>query len=191
MLHAENSANVDRSSAAWTIEQVVWVTKSNSAAFGRLRLSSVKVESMPSPTLVPGNNDRAAAASSSTVGFSGRLEPGCQDFRSEALETTIESRGSRPLRRVQEMLSRQHRQGRRCQLALNWGLIDSWCKSAPYSGIILARSNSTPARPYTARLRVFSLLICPSVCPLLQGSDIAFRTASKSWRIVFAKRCIA
>ena len=71
------------------------------------------------------------------------------------------------------------------------GLIDSWCKSPSYNGIIRARSNSTPARPYMARLRVFSLLICPSVCPLLQGSDIAFRTASRSWRIVFAKRCIA
>ena len=71
------------------------------------------------------------------------------------------------------------------------GLINSWCKSPSYNGIIRARSNSTPARPYMARLRVFSLLICPSVCPLLQGSDIAFRTASRSWRIAFAKRCIA
>src|ERR1700735_4741295 len=64
------------------------------------------------------------------------------------------------------------------------GLIDSWCKSLSYNGIIRARSNSTPARPYMARLRVFSLLICPSVCPVLQGSDIAFRTGSRSWRIV-------
>ena len=48
-----------------------------------------------------------------------------------------------------------------------------------------------PARPYIARLRVFNLLICPSVCPLLQGSNTAFRTASRSWRIVLAKRCIA
>ena len=71
------------------------------------------------------------------------------------------------------------------------GLIGSWCKSLSYNGIIRARSNSTPARPYMARLRVFSLLICPSVCPLLQGSDTAFRTASRSWRIVLAKRCIA
>ena len=76
-------------------------------------------------------------------------------------------------------------------VARNRGLIDSWCKSLSYNGIIRARSNSTPARPYMARLRVFSLLICPSVCPLLQGSDIAFRTASRSWRIAFAKRCIA
>jgi hypothetical protein len=60
-----------------------------------------------------------------------------------------------------------------------------------YNGIIRARSNSTPARPYMARLRVFSLLICPSVCPLLQGSDAALRTASMSWRMVLAKRCIA
>src|ERR1700733_731780 len=28
------------------------------------------------------------------------------------------------------------------------GLIDSWCKSLSYNGIIRARSNSTPARPY-------------------------------------------
>ena len=41
--------------------------------------------------LRPGNAARAAAAMSSTVGFSGRLAPGCQDFRSAALETTIES----------------------------------------------------------------------------------------------------
>src|SRR5208337_946784 len=41
-----------------------------------------------------------------------------------------------------------------------------------------ARSSSTPARPYIARLRVFSLLICPSAWPLLHGSVIAFLTAS-------------
>ena len=51
----------DRSSAAWTIEQVVWVTKSKSAAFGRLRLSSVKLESMPPPSFAPGKAARAAA----------------------------------------------------------------------------------------------------------------------------------
>src|ERR1700722_3556670 len=81
----------DRSSAAWTIEQVVWVMKSNSAALGRLRLSSVKVESIPPPSFGPGNAARAAAAMSSTVGFSGRVAQGCQDFRSAALEMTIES----------------------------------------------------------------------------------------------------
>ena len=81
----------DRSSAAWTIEQVVWVMKSNSSAFGRLRLSSVKVESMPPPSFASGNAARAALAIASTVGFSGRSAPGCQDFRSAALETTIES----------------------------------------------------------------------------------------------------
>jgi hypothetical protein len=32
------------------------------------------------------------------------------------------------------------------------------------------------------------LLICPSVCPLLQGSNTAFRTASWAWDIVLAKR---
>ena len=81
--------------------------------------------------------------------------------------------------------------GDRCREPSWLGLINSWCKSPSYNGIIRARSNSTPARPYMARLRVFSLLICPSVCPLLQGSDIAFCTASRSWRIAFAKRCMA
>ena len=64
---------IDRSSDAGTIEQGVWVMKSNSAALGRLRLSSVKVESMPPPSFTPGNTSRAAAAMSSTVGFSGRF----------------------------------------------------------------------------------------------------------------------
>ena len=71
------------------------------------------------------------------------------------------------------------------------GLIELLVQIAAYSGIMRARSRSTPARPYTARLRVFSLLICPSVCPLLQGSDTALRTASRSWRIVLANCCIA
>jgi hypothetical protein len=52
-----------------------------------------------------------------------------------------------------------------------------------------ARSRSTPARPYMARLRVFSLLLCPSVCPLLHGSETAFRTASRSWRLTASSRC--
>ena len=78
-----------------------------------------------------------------------------------------------------------------CRATSNWGLIHSWCKPPSCNGNIRARSKSTPARPYIARLRVFNLLICPSVWPLLQGSNIAFRTASRSWRIVLAKRCIA
>lgn len=48
------------------------------------------------------------------------------------------------------------------------------------SGNKHARSSSTPARPYMARLRVFSLLICPSAWPLLHGSVMAFFTASRS-----------
>ena len=47
-------------------------------------------------------------------------------------------------------------------------------------GSMGARSSSTPARPYIARLRVFSLLICPSAWPLLHVSVIAFFTASTS-----------
>src|SRR3984957_13577888 len=50
------------------------------------------------------------------------------------------------------------------------GLIDSWCKSLSYNGVIRARSNSTPARPYMARLRglqsvdlSFGLLVAPGL----------------------------
>jgi hypothetical protein len=42
-----------------------------------------------------------------------------------------------------------------------------------------ARSNSTLALPYMARVSVFSLLICPSAWPLLQRVVRAFCTASK------------
>jgi hypothetical protein len=51
--------------------------------------------------------------------------------------------------------------------------------------------NSTPARPYMARLRVFNRLIWPSTCPLLQQSVTAFLIASKSRLKVLAKRCLA
>ncbi len=47
-----------------------------------------------------------------------------------------------------------------CRLALNWGLIHSWCKLPSCDANIRARSKSTPARPYIARLRLFNLLIC-------------------------------
>jgi hypothetical protein len=68
----------------------------------------------------------------------------------------------------------------RCPEPFWRGLIHSWCKLLSYNDIIRARSNSRPARPYIARLRVFNLLIWPSVCPLLQGSITAFRTASRA-----------
>jgi len=70
----------------------------------------------------------------------------------------------------------------------NIGVIHSRCKPPRLKGIIRARSKSTLARPYIARLSVFNLLICPSVCPLLQGSSTALRTASISCRNVLAKR---
>ena len=62
--------------------------------------------------------------------------------------------------------------------AVERGLIHPWCKLLSCNGIIRARSNSRPARPDIAHLRVFNLLIWPSVCPLLQGCITAFRTAS-------------
>jgi hypothetical protein len=61
------------------------------------------------------------------------------------------------------------------------GLIDSWCKSLSYNGIIRAQSNSTPAGPYMARLRFFSLLICPSVCPRTLRGPMLFR-----WRHAYS-----
>ena len=42
----------------------------------------------------------------------------------------------------------------------------------------LRPSRSRLARPYIWRLMVFSRLICPSTCPLLQANSTAARTAS-------------
>ena len=61
-----------------------------------------------------------------------------------------------------------------------WVLPQSACCPVGRMGSMRALSNSTPARPYMARLRVFSRLICPSVWPLLQVSVIALRTAARS-----------
>ena len=79
-----------------------------------------------------------------------------------------------------------------CRQAKDFGWRSRWTLApiSAYSGVMRARSRSMLARPYMARLRVFSLLICPSVCPLLHGSDTALRTASMSWRSVRANRCI-
>jgi hypothetical protein len=47
----------------------------------------------------------------------------------------------------------------RCRDDAYSGLLQSRCRIAPCNGIIRARSKSTPARPYIARLSPFSLLI--------------------------------
>jgi len=67
-------------------------------------------------------------------------------------------------------------------------LAHSRCRPSSSNGNIRARSKSMPARPYIARLSVFSLMGCLSVCPLLQGSSTALRTASISCRITLANR---
>jgi hypothetical protein len=68
-----------------------------------------------------------------------------------------------------------------CRVVSNAALLHSlWNPQS--NGIILARSNSTLARSYMARFSIFKRLICPSTCLLLQGSRMAFRTASISWR---------
>jgi len=54
------------------------------------------------------------------------------------------------------------------------------CRAVNSSGSIRARSSWMLARPYIARLSVFSLLIWPSGCPLLHFSVTAFLTASRS-----------
>jgi hypothetical protein len=56
--------------------------------------------------------------------------------------------------------------GCQCRVAQNSVLIYSRCKLASTKGNIRARSKSTPARPYIARLSIFNLLIWPSTCPL-------------------------
>jgi|GEM_PF-4416000 len=42
----------------------------------------------------------------------------------------------------------------------------------------IARTSANPARPYSCRLMVFKRLICPSTCPLLQGSFSAAATSA-------------
>lgn len=53
-----------------------------------------------------------------------------------------------------------------------------------------ALNRSMLARPYIWRLRVFSRLICPSVCPFDQGSRRAAATAAQSLRRPRAKEAI-
>ena len=73
---------------------------------------------------------------------------------------------------------------------LNGFFLTSCCGSH-YAGSRRARRSSGPARPSIVRFSAFKRLICPSVWPLLQGSVIAFLTASMSLCAVRAKRCIA
>ena len=67
-----------------------------------------------------------------------------------------------------------------CRLAFWSGLRHFPCRAVNSSGSIRARSSWMLARPYIARLSVFSLLIWPSACPLLHFSVTAFLTASRS-----------
>ena len=62
-----------------------------------------------------------------------------------------------------------------------------WCRHAA-RGSMRARRSSVPAWPYMERFSAFSLLICPSVWPLLQSSRTALRTASMSRPSTWAKR---
>ena len=55
----------EMSSAACTIGHTVWVMKSNTPLGAGLRFSSVKNDSMPPPSVTPGNSLRTAAAISS------------------------------------------------------------------------------------------------------------------------------
>ena len=80
---------------------------------------------------------------------------------------------------------------RLCHVTKYSGSASKAVAAARYRGNSRACRSSGPARPYMARLRVFSRLICPSVWPLLQCSVIAFLMASMSLRNVRANRCIA
>ena len=66
-----------RSSQAWIRVEVACVTKSSSSPGGRLRLSSVKLDSMPPPIRTPGNAARVASMTSCQDGTpSGSGVPG-------------------------------------------------------------------------------------------------------------------
>lgn len=87
---------------------------------------------------------------------------------------------------VRSRCRKQDRAPWTCRLAVNRVLPHFvWSR-----GSIRAFSNSGPARPYIARLRVLRRLIWPSACPLLQGSSMALLTASMSLRRTRANRMI-
>lgn len=69
-----------------------------------------------------------------------------------------------------------------CQSASKRGSNSLWCNKEGWSrgGISFARSKSSLARPYIWRLTNFNFVICPSVCPLGQGSTMAAFTAFQS-----------
>ncbi len=77
------------------------------------------------------------------------------------------------------------------QICLELGLPKPWCTPRADTGNIRARKRSTPARPYMARFKVFSRLICPSVRPLLQSVVTAHLTASMSRANLRANRLMA
>ncbi len=62
-------------------------------------------------------------------------------------------------------------------LAVSASVVTAASTTINYSGSIVD-GVVQKARPYIWRLMVFSRLICPSVCPLLQSSVTAARTAS-------------
>ncbi len=118
-----------------------------------------------------------------------RDRSGNRIFKSPAVFRPRRPLGQIPLRRDRKVAARMadrfeptgaFRSSRRCRAAPKPALLHSVWKRQSCSGIILARSNSTLARPYIARLSVFNRLIWPSTWPLLQGSRMAFRTASIS-----------
>jgi hypothetical protein len=69
-----------------------------------------------------------------------------------------------------------------CTIDANPVLARFVCTQKPGNGSSLARRTSTLTRPYIARFKVFSRLICPSTCPLDHFVVNAFRTADKSFR---------
>jgi hypothetical protein len=74
-----------------------------------------------------------------------------------------------------------------CRAAPKSVLAGFACTQKCGNGSSLARMISTLTRPYIARFRVLSRLICPSTWPLDHFVVNAFRTAAKSFRSPRAK----
>ncbi len=89
--NASKVSITDRSSAACTIGHVAFIAKSRCPFGGLLRLSSVKKENMPPPSLMFGNAARVARYRAGRGGAGGLLPPGRTDLRSPTGQTATAS----------------------------------------------------------------------------------------------------
>ncbi len=86
------------------------------------------------------------------------------------------------------LMLNEQRAGELIEYGLSRTFGEPHATGAAYAAKTRSRSRSKLARPYICRLISFSRLTCPSVWPLLQGSDNAATTASRSLWIPAANR---